>query len=183
MPYVRSRYLLRVSKSQHSRTRSSIYFSFFPPFLFFSFFASFFPTSWRFNCSGASFSIKPPSFPSHFLVSLSCSSLCFRFLMVDYSMVRSNCSSISFFFACLTSLLEVVGRQRPKVRFFVGRDCSFRFALHFLFPLVHRSVWFAQPLVMSREGDVRSNELKAGLFSSEDRKALKVTSPSTPYKA
>ena len=103
--------------------------------------------------------------------------------MVDYSVVRSDCSSISFFFACLTSLLKVVGRQHPEVGFFVGRDSSFRFALHFFFPLVHRSIWFAQPLVMSREGDVRSNELKTGLFSSDDRKALKVTSPSTPYKA
>ena len=51
------------------------------------------------------------------------------------------------------------------------------------FPLVHRFVWFAQPLIMFGEGEVRSSELETGLSSSEDRKALKVTSPSTPYKA
>ena len=36
---------------------------------------------------------------------------------------------------------------------------------------------------MFGEGEVRSSELETGLSSSEDRKALKVTSPSTPYKA
>ena len=95
-------------------------------------------------------------------------------------MVRSNCPSISFFVARLSSLLEVVSRQRPEVVLFVGRDCSFRFTLHFLFPLVHRSMWFAQPLIMFGEGEVRSSELETGLSSSEDRK---FTSSSTPYKA
>ena len=35
---------------------------------------------------------------------------------------------------------------------------------------------------MCREGEVRSSELETGLSSSKDRKALEVTSPSTPYK-
>ena len=103
--------------------------------------------------------------------------------MVDYSMVRLDYSLISFFFAHLSSLLEVVGRQRPKVGLFVGRDCSFRFALRIFFPLVNRSMWFAQPLIMSGEGEVRSSELETGLSLFEDHKALKVTSSSTPYKA
>ena len=129
MPHVRSRYLLRVSKSRHSRALSSIYFAFFPPFLF----IPFFPSSWRFNCLGASFSIKPPLFLSHFLVNLSHSFLSFRFLMVVYSVVRSDCPSISFFFAHLSSLLEVVGRQCSKAGLFAGIDCSFKFVLRFLF--------------------------------------------------
>ena len=53
--------------------------------------------------------------------------------MVDYSVVRSNCPSISFFFTRLSSLLEVVGRQRSEAGLFMGRDCSFKFVLRFLF--------------------------------------------------
>ena len=53
--------------------------------------------------------------------------------MVDYSVVRSNCPLISFFFAHLSSLLEVVGRQCSKAGLFMGIDCSFKFVLHFLF--------------------------------------------------
>ena len=103
--------------------------------------------------------------------------------MVDYSVVRLDCPSISFFFAHLSSLLEVGGRQHLEVGLFVGKDCSFRFAFHFLFPLVHHSMWFAQPLIMSRKDEVRSSELEIGLSSFEDRKAFEVTSSSTPYKA
>ena len=98
-------------------------------------------------------------------------------------MVRSDCPSIYFLFALLCSLLEAVGRRRPKVGFFVGRNCPLRFALCSLFPLVHHSVGFAQKLVMLGEGEVRSSELKTSLFSSGDRRALEITSPSTPYKA
>ena len=119
-------------------------------------------------------------FPPHLLVSLSRSSLYFCFLMVDYSV---DCPSISFLFAHLSGLLEVVGRQGPEVGLFVGRSCSFRFALHFLFPLVHHSVGIARHLMMSGEGEVRFSELETGLSSSEDCRAFEVTSPSTFYKA
>lgn len=103
--------------------------------------------------------------------------------MVDYSVVRSDCSSVSFFFAHLCSLLEVVGRQCPEVGLFVGRHCPFRFVLHFLYPLVHCSVGVAQMLVMLGEGEFRSSELETGLSLFEDHGALEVTSISTPYKA
>ena len=63
--------------------------------------------------------------------------------MVDYTMVRLDCPSISFFFARLSSLLGVVDRQCLKAGLFVGRNCSFRFVLRFLFPLVHHFVWFS----------------------------------------
>ena len=76
-----------------------------------------------------------------------------------------------------------MGRQRPEAGVFVGRNCSFRLVLCFLFPLVHHFVWFSQPLIMSRKGEVRSSELESSLSLSEDRKALEVTSPSIPYKA
>ena len=144
---LRATFTVRISSSCQQisafHARSSIYFAFFLHFLFFPFFALFFPSSCRFNCPGAFFSIKPPSFPSYFLVSLSRFFLCFRFLMVDYSMVRLDCPSISFFFARLSSLLGVVGRQCLEVGLFVGRNCSFRFVLRFLFPLVHHFVWFS----------------------------------------
>ena len=76
-----------------------------------------------------------------------------------------------------------MGRQRPEAGVFVGRNCSFRLVLCFLFPLVHHFVWFAQPLIMSRKGEVRSSELESSLSLSEDHKALKVTSLSIPYNA
>ena len=100
--------------------------------------------------------------------------------MVDFSLVRLDCPS---FFARLCGLLESIGRKRPKVGLFVGRDCLYRFILLFLFPLVHRLVGISQTLTMFGEEEVRSSELETGLFLSEDRGALKVTSPFTPHKA
>ena len=102
--------------------------------------------------------------------------------MVDYSFVRVDCPSVAFLFACLGCLLEVVERECLKwVGFFVGEDCSYRFFLFSLFPLVSCSARVARFLKMS--GEVRSSELETGLSSSDDRKVLEVTSPSTPYKA
>ena len=103
--------------------------------------------------------------------------------MLEFFVVRSNCLSISFLFAHLCSLLEAIGRQHLEVGFFVGRNFPLRFALCSFFPLVLRSVGFAQMLVMSGEGKVRSSELETNLSSSGDCRALEVTSPSTPYKA
>ena len=57
-----------------------------------------------------------------------------------FSLVRLDYPS---FFARFCSLLESIGRKRPKVGLFVGRDCPYRFILLFLFPLVHRSVGIA----------------------------------------
>ena len=103
--------------------------------------------------------------------------------MLEFFVVRSNCLSISFLFAHLCSLLEAIGRQHLEVGFFVGRNFPLRFALCSFFPLVLRSVGFAQMLVMSGEGKVRSSELETNLSSSGDCRAPEVTSPSTPYKA
>ena len=72
--------------------------------------------------------------------------------MVDYSLVRSNCPSVSFFFAYLCGLHEAIGRSGPKVGLFVGRDCLFRFILLFLISLVRRLVEISQLLSMSGEG-------------------------------
>ena len=88
----------------------------------------------------------------------------------------------SFLFARLGCLLEVVEGECLKwVSFFVGEDCPYRFVLSSLFPLVSCSARVARFLKMS--GEVRSSELETGLSSSDDRKVLEVTSPSTPYKA
>ena len=54
--------------------------------------------------------------------------------MVDYSLVRSDCPSVSFFFAHLCSLLKVVGGKRPRVRLFIEKNCLYMFFLLFLFP-------------------------------------------------
>ena len=117
MPCVWSGCLLRVSKSQPSYTCSSIYSAFFPSFLFFPFFTSLFPSSWHFNCFGASFFLDLPSFPSHSLVSLSHFFLCFCSLMVEFFVVRLDFPSISIFFVHLCSLLEAVGRRSPRLSF------------------------------------------------------------------
>ena len=118
--------------------------------LFFSFLFSFlfFPL-WRFICFRVL--LLPELFfvsSFFFLVSSSCSLLCFRSFMVDYSLAW-----------------------------------SYRSVLLFLSPLVHRSVGIVQSILMSGEGEVRSNELETGLFSSKDRGILEVTSPSTSHKA
>ena len=74
----------------------------------------------------------------HFLVSSSCSSLCFCSSMVDYSFVKADCPSVSFPFTHLGCLLEIVeGKHLKGVSVFVGEDCQYRFVLlHFLWFLV-----------------------------------------------
>ncbi|KAK9988662.1 hypothetical protein SO802_028901 [Lithocarpus litseifolius] len=102
--------------------------------------------------------------------------------MVDYSFVRADSPSVSFLFACLGCLLEIVEGERFKgFSLFVGEDCPYRFILSSLLPLVSRSARVARFLKMSRE--VRSSELETGLSSFDDCEVLEVTSPSTPNKA
>ena len=103
--------------------------------------------------------------------------------MVDYSLVRLDCPSISFFFARLCGFLGVIGRKRPRVGLFIERSCPYRSIMLFLFPLVYCSVGIAQSFTMSEGGEVRSSELETGLSLSKDRGVLEVISPSTPYKA
>ena len=110
------------------------------------------------------------------LVSSSCSSLFSYSSMVGYSFVRVDCPSISFLFARLGCLLEIVEGECVKMV-----DCPSISFLFSLFPLVSCSARVARSLKMSRE--VRSSELETGLSSSDNRKMLKVSSPSTSYKA
>ena len=116
------------------------------------------------------------------LVSSSYSSLFFCSSMVDYSFVRVDCPSISFLFAHLGCLLEIVERECLKgVSLFVGKDCPYRFVLSSLFLLASCSARVARCLKMSRE--VMSSGLEMGLSLSNNREILEVTSLSTPYKA
>ena len=102
--------------------------------------------------------------------------------MVDYSFVSVDCPSMSFLFTHLGCLLEIVEREHLKgVSIFVGEDCPYRFFLSSLLHLVSRSAKVARFLKIF--GEVRCSELEKGLFSSNDHKVPKVTSPSTPYKA
>ena len=156
-------------------------FCVFPSFSF-RFHSIFLFSSWRYVCLESFFLPELSSFLFRFLVSFLCSLLYIFAFMVDYSLVRLDCPSVSFFFACLCGFLEAIGRKHPKVRLFIGRNCLFRFVFLFLFPLVHRSVGIAQTLTMSGEREVNSSELKTSLSTSKDRGALEVTSPSTSYK-
>ena len=70
--------------------------------------------------------------------------------MVDYSFFRVDYPSISFLFACLGCLLEIVeGKCLKEVSLFVGEDCPYRFILSSLFPLVSCSTRVARSLKMS----------------------------------
>ena len=102
--------------------------------------------------------------------------------MVDYSFVRVDCPSISFPFAHLGCLLEIVeGECLKGVSLFMGEDCPYRFGLSSLFLLASCSARVARSLKMF--GEVMSSELETGLSSSDNCEIPKVTSPSTPYKA
>ena len=103
--------------------------------------------------------------------------------MVDYSPVRLDCPSVSFFFAHLCGLFKVVSRKRPRVGHFIEKHYPYRSILPFLFSLVYHLAGISQSLIMSGEDRVRSSELEIGLSSSKDHRALEVTSSSTPYKA
>ena len=65
---------------------------FFPSFLFI--FAQFFFVA--FFCFGVLLLPNSSLFPLHFLVTFLCFLLCFRSFMVDYSLVWSDCPSVSF---------------------------------------------------------------------------------------
>ena len=109
-------------------------FHVFPHFLFLLFLFSFLFPSWHFIYLELSFFLNFPSLLFIFLVSFSCSSLCFCSFMVDYSLIRLDFPSVSFFFARLCSLLEAVGRKCPKVGLFVEKNCPYRSILLFMFP-------------------------------------------------
>ena len=154
-----------------------LFISHFP--LLFPFLCNLFLFSWHFRVF---LFFKLSFLVLHFLVSFSCSSLFFCSSMVDYSFVKVDCPSVSFPFAHLGCLLEIVkGKHLKGVSLFMGEDCPYRFVLSSSFPLVSCSTKVARFWKMSRE--VRSSELEMGLSSSDDREVPVVTSPSIPYKA
>ena len=81
--------------------------------------------------------------------------------MVDYTFVKVDCPSISFLFARLGCLLEIVEKECPKgVSLFVGEDNPYRSDLSSLFPLVSCSARVARFLKMF--GEVRSSKMETG---------------------
>lgn len=84
---------------------------------------------------GALFLLEFSLLPLHFFVKFLCSYLCFCSFMVDYSLVRSDCPKVSFFFARLCGLLEVVGRKHPRVGLFIEKKLSLQVCSTFLFSL------------------------------------------------
>ena len=92
------------------------------------------------------------------------------FLMVDHSFVWLSYPSVSILFVHLCHLLSLVGGSRLEVRPFVGRgDCSYKFILLFLHPLVYRLVGIVESLGMSiLEEGIHLSELKTSLsFGNE----------------
>jgi len=101
--------------------------------------------------------------------------------MVDYSAIRTDCPSITFFFAHIGSLLESIeGKHLKGISSFTRKDCPYTSILSSLFPLVSHSAEVARLLRMS---EVRSSDLEIGLSSSDDHVVSKATSVSTLYKA
>ena len=101
--------------------------------------------------------------------------------MVDYSFVRVNCPLISFLFALLGRLLEIMeGECLKGISLFVGEDYPHRFVISSLFPLVSYSARVARSLKMSRE--VKSSELEMGLSSSDNCEIPEVSSLLLPIK-
>ena len=157
-------------------------FHLFPVFPSFSF-------SFRFPLVGVLFLLKLSSSSLHLLQILVSSFfellsfLRFQLFMVDYSLVRLDCPSMSFFFVRLCGLLQFACRKCPLVGFFVGTNCPFKFLLLFLFLLVYHSIGFAQTLIMFGKEEVRTSELEMGLSSFEDCGVPEVSSPFIPFKA
>ena len=61
--------------------------------------------------------------------------------MVDLSLVRRECTSVSFFFARLGVFLEKSGGKRPRVGSFLPCDCAaFRPVLLDFHPLIQHSL-------------------------------------------
>ena len=175
---------MRTVKMHSTRKLSSVFPHMFWPFI--SYFPLLFPFlhflslfSWHsrvFLFFKLSFSILCS------LVSSSCSSFFPCSSMVDYSFVKVDCPSISFLFARLGCLLEIVeGECLKGVSLFMGEDCRYRFVLSSLFPLVSCSTRVTRSLKMS--GEVRPSELEIRLSSSDNCEIPKVSSPSTPCKA
>lgn len=95
------------------------------------------------------------------------------FLMVDHSFVRLSYPSVSIFFVHLCHLLSLMGGSRPEVRPFVwgegGEDCSYKFILLFLHPLVYRLVGIVESLGMSiLEEGIHLSELETDLSSGNE---------------
>ena len=92
--------------------------------------------------------------------------------MVDFSFIRQEAPSISFFFARLGVFLEFSGGHRSQVGLVLPQDCeAFRPVLTTLYPLICHSL-IAHHLEMTaieyRDIEVRSNELETGLSSSSE---------------
>ena len=152
-----------IVKMRLTRRLSSVFLSMFWPFI--SYFSLLFPFlhffslfSWH---SRVFLFFKLSFLVLRSLISSSCSSLFFCSSMVDYSFVRVDCPSISFLFARLGCLLEIVEEECLKgVSLFMGEDYLYRFVLSSLFPLASCSAKVARSLRMS--GEVRSSELERG---------------------
>ena len=92
--------------------------------------------------------------------------------MVDFSYIRKEAPSVSFFFARLGVFLESSGRHRPQVGLFLPRDYgAFRLVLTSLFPLIHHSLiphHLEMTTIEYRDSDIRSSKLETGLSSSSE---------------
>ena len=98
--------------------------------------------------------------------------------MVDYSTVRADYPSITFFFTHLGSLLESIeGERLERISSFEG--LSVYFYPFFLISFRSCSDKVARLLRMS---EVRSSDLEIGLSSFDDHVVSEATSVSTPYK-
>ena len=88
--------------------------------------------------------------------------------MVDLSLVRRECPSVSFFFARLGVFLEKSGRKHPRVGSFLPRDCAaFRPVLLNFYPLISYHVEMGDREIEARVGESDSSSSSSNNFIFE----------------
>ena len=89
--------------------------------------------------------------------------------MVDLSLVRRECTSVSFFFARLGVFLEKSGGKRPRVGSFLPCDCAaFRPVLLDFYPLIRHSLISYHIEMGDKEIETRVSESESSSSSSSD---------------
>ena len=111
------------------------------------------------------------------------SSLSFSPSIFDYTTVRLDSPSVSYFFSRLGVFLESLGGHCPQVGQFVPQDFVFRSVLNELYPLTRCSLVKKCLLsgMVEERAKVRSSELDTGLSSSDNLVGMEVdTAVSVP---
>lgn len=87
--------------------------------------------------------------------------------MVDYSFIRQEAPSISFFLARLGVFLEYSCGSCPQASLFASHVCALRLVLFKLYPLIFQSL-ILYHLPTEIVAEIRLNDLDKGFSSSDE---------------